>query len=131
MEKSIKPFTAAARLKSFRYAIHGVSNVLRNEKNAWIHMVAAFLVIVSGLILQIRRTEWVGIFICIGMVIITEILNTALERMVDLVSPEKDEKAGMIKDMSAGAVLVAAIISVIVGVLIFLPHLVKLCKQVF
>ena len=130
MEKSVKPFTAAARLKSFRYAIHGISKVLRYEQNAWIHMVAALLVIVSGLILQISITEWVGIFICIGMVMTTEILNTALERMVDLMSPDKDEKAGMIKDMSAGAVLVAAIISVIVGMIIFLPHIAKLCKPV-
>jgi diacylglycerol kinase (ATP) len=110
-------------MRSFIYAFKGLKSVFRSEKNIAIHSVIALLVIVCGVFFRISRTDWLIVFLCIGMVFAAEIFNTAIEHMVDLVSPGKNEKAGMIKDISAGAVFILAIISAIAGLIIFGPHL--------
>lgn len=83
------------------------------------HLLATAVVIVAGFIFGLSKIEWSIIALTIGLVIVTELLNTAIEMLVDLVSPEYNERAGKIKDVSAGAVLLSAIISVVVAVFIF------------
>jgi len=88
-----------------------------------IHVLAATVVVGAAFFFEISLIEWIIIVICIGMVFISEIANTAIEYLVDFVSPEIHPVAGKIKDLSAGAVLIAAITSAITGLLIFGPKL--------
>lgn len=113
-------------LKSFGYAWKGIKSVFRTEQNMKIHTAAAVLAIVGGFIFQLSGGEWIAVILCIGLVVSAEMINTAFETLVDVVSPNRDPIAGKIKDITAGAVLVAALISVIVGVIIFLPKLLHL-----
>jgi diacylglycerol kinase len=117
------------RLLSFKYAFQGLSQVFSNEVNFRIHMAAALLVIGLGVLLGINTTEWLVIIFCIGWVAALEIMNTAVERLVDLVSPKHSNKAKQIKDMAAAGVLVAAIVAALAGVMVFLPHFLSLFKQ--
>jgi diacylglycerol kinase len=105
------------------YAIIGVIQVARTENNFKIQAIIAILVVITGFTLHISTTEWLVIILCIGMVLIAEILNTALEKITDMVSPGWNEKAGSVKDVSAAAVLVASLISSVCGGIIFLPKI--------
>jgi diacylglycerol kinase (ATP) len=116
-------FNIRARLASFKYAFRGIWLVVKKEHNMWIHLLAAFSVIVLGFIFQITGTEFILIILCIGLVFIAEIINTAIEKLADIVSPRPNEKLRTIKDMAAGAVLVSAIVALISGILVFWPHL--------
>ena len=111
-------------LKSFGFAWQGIKAVFTSEPNMRIHAVVALLVLIFGFIFSISSTEWIAIVICIGLVFSAEMFNTAFETLVDKVSPDKDSLAGKTKDVAAGAVFIAAIISVVVGVIIFLPKLI-------
>ena len=106
-------------IKSFRFAFHGIYLVVRFENNTRVHILATFAVLALGFFLQLSLIEWTIILIQIGLVWTAEIFNTALEKLVDLVSPEFNPKAGVIKDVAAGAVLVTSIIAAIIGLLIF------------
>lgn len=86
----------------------------------------AFLTIVLGFVFKITSTEWCIILLCCGLVLSLEMVNTAIEHLVDLVSPDFNEKAGLIKDLSAGAVLVAAILSAITGLVIYYKYIIQL-----
>lgn len=108
---------------SFDYACNGIKAVIKSEKNMQIHITVALFVIVMGFLLDISTSEWVACIICIGLVFSAETLNTAIESLVDMVSPERQPAAGKIKDIAAGGVFLAAIISVIVGIIIFLPKI--------
>lgn len=118
-----KQFSIKKRLKSFTYAGRGVGKFIRREHNAWIHCTVMVLIICAGFFFKISRMEWIGILLCIGLVLAAEAFNTAIERIVDLVSPQHHPLAGDAKDIAAGAVLICAAISVIVGAIIFLPYL--------
>ncbi|NDP22374.1 MAG: diacylglycerol kinase family protein [Paludibacter sp.] len=109
------------RIRSFGYAGKGIRMVFSTEPNMRIHILIAILVTFFGVILSISITEWMLCILCFGLVISAEMINTAFENIVDLVSPEKNEIAGKVKDIAAGAVLVCAIISAIVGLIIFIP----------
>ena len=111
---------------SFRYAFDGLKTLFSEEHNAWIHLVATIVVITAGLLLKINRFEWIAIGFCIGLVFILELINSAIERLSDVVLPEKNESIKKVKDLAAAAVLFGAIISVVVGLLIFLPKLLLL-----
>ena len=119
-------FSIKKRLQSFRFAIKGIKNLIINEHNARIHLTALLVVIGLGLFLKLELMEWVAITIVSGIVILTELINTAIENLADIVEPKWNEKIGKIKDYSAGAVLVAAIVSVIVGGIIFIPKFIAL-----
>lgn len=114
------------RIDSFKYAIRGIRTALKSETNLQIHLIVAVLVIIFGLILSISIIEWLICLLCFGMVIGAEILNSAIEKVVDLASPNQHELAGKAKDIAAGAVLFCAIIAAIAGLLIFIPKLVSL-----
>lgn len=115
-------FTLRKRLRSFRYAAHGIRDLFR-EDNARIHAVVAVAVIVAGVWLGLSLTEWAVIMLTIGAVLAAEAVNTALESLCDRVSPGFDEHIRRAKDLAAGAVLLLAMAAVVVGLFIFLPKL--------
>lgn len=121
--KEAERFSLKSRLRSLESALHGLTDVIRYELNVRIHLAAIVIVIAMGMLFQISRVEWVLIILCIGLVVSSEIFNTAVERFVDMVSPQRSEQAGAIKDISAAAVLLSAFVALISGVIIFLPHL--------
>jgi diacylglycerol kinase len=112
-------------LKSFGYAIHGVVKATREQLNLKIQMVAGGITVAAGFYFDITRLEWCAILIAIGLVIGLEMINTAIEGLVDLVTVEKNPLAGKIKDIAAGAVLFVSIIAFIVGLLIFRKYVVS------
>ena len=116
-------FSLKKRLLSFQNAYRGIKFVFVTQHNAWIHSAATFLVIIMGLILGVSMIEWCILVITIGIVIALEVLNTAVEELVNHVSPQFDKKAGLVKDIAAGAVLVSAIAAVIIGIMIFVPKI--------
>ena len=109
------------RLKSFTYAFHGIRKAFVNEPNLRIHFAVAIVVTICGILFDITKTEWLLCILCFGLVFGAELLNSAIESVVDLASPEKHKLAGDAKDMAAGAVLVCVIFSVIIGLIIFVP----------
>ena len=111
------------RISSFRYAFRGLSDLFRGQPNARIHLLAAILAVALGFYCHISRMEWIALSICISLVLALEALNTALEYLTDLVSPEFHPLAGKAKDIAAAAVLLAAAGAVVVGLLIFIPRL--------
>lgn len=108
------------RINSFRYAFRGIG-IAWKEPHMKIHICIALLVILAGILLNLSNTEWMIISVVITLVIICEIINTAMEHLVDLISPELHPKAGAIKDLCAGAVLIAAICAVIIAIFVFIP----------
>ena len=118
------------RLSSaFGYAFRGLVFLLRTQANARIHLLATVVVVVAGFVCQLSSGEWIALVGAIGLVWTTEALNTAIETVVDLVSPDYHVLAGRAKDIAAGAVLCAAVTAVIIGVLIFGPHLLALFRS--
>jgi len=117
-DKTIRDF-----LKSFIYAIHGLWSGIADQRNLKFQFGVAVIVVGAGFYLSITAIEWCIILLCIGMVIGLELVNTALENLVDLVTLERKPLAGKIKDIAAGAVLIVSILSVIIGVIIFRKYL--------
>lgn len=119
----IEPDRSPRLLDSFRDAFRGLFFVIRNERNARIHLLFSGLVAVAGVLFRISNLEWLVLILTIAMVWITEIYNTALERLINLVHPEWGKEAGICKDISAAGVILSALISIVVGLLIFGPKL--------
>lgn len=119
--KKSNSFSIIARIKSFSYAFQGIKTFFQTQHNAWIHSFATIVVIVLGYILKLSFYEWCWIILAIAFVFITEMLNTALEFLTDLVSPEYHPIAKKTKDVAAGAVLLAALLAIIIGLIIFVP----------
>jgi undecaprenol kinase len=112
-------------LKSFTYAAAGIRACL-HEQNFKFHLFAGTLVIMLGVITGLTNTEWAVLLIVIALVLVAEMFNTAIEKVVDLVSPNYHPLAKAAKDIAAGAVLVIAVMSVIIGILIFIPKWISL-----
>ena len=112
-------------IKSLSFAINGLKLVLK-EKHIKIHLLITLLVLTAGFYFNISHTEWYTILVCIGIVLSLEIINTAIEHFVDLVEPNYNPKAGAIKDLAAGAVLVFSIISIVIGIMIFGKYILDL-----
>lgn len=110
-------------INSFRYAFEGIFTAFKAEKNMKVHFIIMILVIILGILLKISKMEWIICIILFGFVISLELVNTAIENTVDLITLEKHPKAKIAKDVSAGAVLIAAITAVVVGLIIFLPKI--------
>ena len=110
-------------MNSFKYAIQGVLSSFKTERNMKIHIFIMILVIISGIILKINKYEWMICIICFAIVISGELFNTAIETVVDMVMPYKNEKAKLAKDIAAGAVLILAIGASICGLIIFMPKI--------
>lgn len=113
-------------INSFKYAFEGIITGLKEEKNMKIHILIMILVIIMGIILKISKIEWIICIILFGFVISLELINTAIENTVDLITKEINPKAKIIKDVAAGAVLISAISSIIIGLIIFMPKIISL-----
>jgi diacylglycerol kinase (ATP) len=121
-----------SRLKAFGYALSGWWFVIRTQRNAWIHMVVSIAVILMSFILHITASNWALILLAIAMVWIAEFLNTALEAVVDLATNHQHHELARVgKDVGAAAVLIAAVSSVIIGLLILGPPLWAILKSLF
>jgi len=112
-----------SRLHAFSYAFQGWGHVLRNEKNSWIHAVITVLVLIVSFWLRLPTRDWAVLLLAIAIVWAAEFFNTAIENIIDLVSPEKHPLAKASKDVSAAAVLIAALTSILIGLLILGPPL--------
>ncbi len=110
-------------LHSFRYALQGIIHAFLKERNMKIHVVISILVMIVGMAVKLTPMEWLFIVFAIGGVITLELLNTAIERLVDLVTPDFHPLAKQAKDVSAGAVLIFSIVAVIIGLIIFIPKI--------
>ena len=122
-EKSFKRL-----LKSFKYAIEGIIYAFKYEQNIIVHTLVMILVILLGIIVKLSIFEWLICLILFGLVIATEMINTAIEATVDLACDKKDPLAKIAKDTASGAVLVFAITASIAGIIIFLPKIIELLK---
>lgn len=125
MKKRKNPIT-----ESFGYAFEGIWTGIRNERNMKIHCLAIILVTLAGTLFQITAVQWCICLLLFALVAALELVNTAVEAVVDLVTEEKKPLAKIAKDTAAGAVLFAAVISVIVGCIIFLPYILELLGRI-
>ncbi len=116
-----KRFSIQKGIKSFQYAFDGLHQFFRTEHNAWLHLLATIAVLVMAFIFPVTRIEAIALLLAAGLVWVAEIVNTAIEKMMDFISGEKNAAIKRIKDLSAAAVLVAAIIAAVIGCLIFIP----------
>lgn len=117
------PQRARTRFESIGYGLAGIWYVLRTQRNAWIHSLATVAAISLGIWLRLSRADWALLVIAISIVWLAELMNTALEALIDLVSPEIHPLAKVAKDVSAGAVLLTSISAFVLGLLIFLHPL--------
>lgn len=121
---SSRSFSITERARSFRYAWQGVTRFFAGEHNSWIHLAATVISVVLAWFLQISRVEAILLMGMIALVWMAELFNTAIEKMMDLVSPERRPEVGFIKDVSAAAVMVTAMAALLAGALIFLPKII-------
>jgi diacylglycerol kinase len=119
-------FSLKSRFGSFRFALNGISLLLKNEHNSRIHLLAAIIAIIMGIIMKIDHYEWSLLIIVIGAVFLTELLNSSIESLADRIDPEWNELIMRAKDYGAAAVLISAIIAIVVGGLIFIPKFLDL-----
>ena len=120
-QKGIKRF-----VKSFGYAVEGLKYAFKYEQNILAHTLATILVIIMGFVFNISFTEWLILLLIIGLVIATELINTSIEAVVDLITLEKHPVAKVAKDTAAAAVMVFAFIAVLIGIIIFVPKILAL-----
>ncbi len=113
-------------LKSFLFALRGLKDCFLHEKNFQIQFVISLLVVGAGFFFSISATEWIFILLCCAVVLSLEIVNSAIEKLCDLVCPTFNLTIKKVKDMSAAAVLLAAILSVIIACVIFIPKIVSI-----
>lgn len=111
------------RLQSFGYAFKGIYLLVTSETNSSIQLLVAIVVTIAGFVFKISTTEWIAQIFAIALVMSLEGINTAIEKIVDFVHPEHHQKIGHIKDIAAGAVLIAALAAITIGGLIYLPKL--------
>lgn len=116
-------FSIKSRLSSFKFAFQGLLSLVKNEHNARIHLLATILAIVLGIVMKINVTEWALLTIVIGLVFISELFNTAIEKLADFVHPEWNDQIKKVKDYAAAAVFISAIIALVAGGLIFIPRI--------
>lgn len=111
--------------KSFTHAGRGIWIFIKNTRNAWVHLIVMICVILLGFYFKINNTEWMMLIFSCGFVLVSEAFNTAIEIDMNLTSPDYHPYAKDTKDVAAGAVLLSAITAVIIGLIIFLPHIIN------
>jgi diacylglycerol kinase len=112
-------------IKSFGFALSGLTVALREQMNLKIHTACLAIALSAGGLYNIAPIEWVMILLAAALVISMELMNTAIESLIDLVSPGKSVLAGKVKDVAASAVLIASVVALIIGVVIFVPYVLK------
>lgn len=126
--RAAAPSQLQALIRSFGYAFAGVRHLLWSQRNAKIHSALALIAAALGLLLQLERGEWLALVLTIALVLVAEGFNTAIEAAVDLAAPSYHPLAKVAKDVAAGTVLLAAIAAVVVGLILFVPHLLLVLK---
>jgi len=121
-----RKFSIKARIRSFKYAFRGLWWLIREEHNSWIHLAFVFVLIPACILLHLSLIEWTLITICIGLVLAMELVNSAIERLSDKISPGRDPDIGKIKDIAAAAVLISAVAAAVVGLIILVPKFLTL-----
>ncbi|MDO9546159.1 MAG: diacylglycerol kinase family protein [Pelolinea sp.] len=116
---------------SFRNAFAGIQTAYRTQKNLKIHMFIGLIMITAGFLLNITNSDWLILILTIMLVIISELFNTALEFTVDLFSPDFSLQAKKAKDVSAAGVLVTSLFAILIGILIFLPKILKIFSNLY
>ncbi|MDA0588447.1 MAG: diacylglycerol kinase family protein [Planctomycetota bacterium] len=119
----------SARVASLGIACRGLLEIVRTEVHFQIDLLAMLLVVGLGVFFQIERMEWLAVSLTVGLVLVCEAFNTVIERLVDLVHPERHPDAGRVKDMAAGAALVAALCSLVVAGFVFGPRISTLIQR--
>lgn len=122
----IKKRSIKRLLKSFKYAIEGIIYAFKYEQNIIVHTIITIAVIIMGILLKISYSEWLICFMLFGLVIATELINTSIEAIVDLICPKENPLAKIAKDTSSAAVLVFASVAAISGLIIFIPKLINI-----
>jgi len=123
-----RPFSFTGRIRSFKYAIVGIWTMLKSQQNAWVHAFATIVVVTAGFVFGISAAEWCWLVLAIIAVWMAEALNTAIEFLADVASPEFHPLVKKAKDVAAGAVLISAIGAIIIGIIIIGPHVLRLIK---
>lgn len=118
-------YSLKKQIRSFGYAWKGIRCCIGKEQNLSFHLIATVVTVIAGFLLEITRIDWMIVILCIGVVIAAELFNSAIEKLVDLVSPERHPIAGQVKDIAAGAVLVCAATAAIIGLIVFIPYLTR------
>ena len=121
--------TPQSIFKSQRHALEGILSIVKNERNFRIQLVVAVIVITIGYLLQISHSDWIAVGFLIALVLISEAFNSVIEAVCDTVSEEYRVNIKYAKDVSAGAVLLSAILSIILGLIIFLPYILKIFTE--
>jgi len=115
-------------IRSFGYAFHGIRLMIRQEQNAKIHLLCVLSVGVAGFFFHLSLSEWLAVIIVTGGVFTAEAINTSIEALSDTIAPEYNQNIKQVKDFAAGAVLVASITAVILGMIVFIPKIIALFK---
>lgn len=113
-------------LRSLRFAAHGIYHFFRRERNGKIQGVIGLCTIIAGLFFGISQTEWLALLLCVGLVLSLEMLNSAIERICNMYTTDFHPDIKIIKDVAAAAVLWSAVVAFVIGLLIFIPHVVAL-----
>lgn len=121
-----KPFNIIDRIKSFDFALQGIKTFFVTQHNSWIHLLATILAVTLGYFLNLSSVEWLFVITAIAIVFITEVLNTAIEFLCDKLTTDFDPTIKKVKDISAGAVLIASIMALLIGLIIFVPKVINL-----
>lgn len=121
-----QPFNLIARIRSFRHAFRGIWLILKTQHNMWIHLLAIVFVIALGVYTNLNLNEWLFIVFAIGLVFVAELVNTGIEYLGDAITDEENEKVRNAKDVSAGAVLMAALVALVIAGMVFIPRLIPL-----
>ncbi len=119
------PYARGNFLSSTKHAWHGVVHVVEHERNARIHLLFAVAAILLGVLLRISDDGLASVFFAVLIVFLAEVFNTAIERTLDLIEPNENPRVKLIKDMAAGAVLLAAVGAVFIGIAVFLPAIMR------
>jgi diacylglycerol kinase len=114
------------RIRSFIPAFNGLKILIKEEHNSRIHLLAAILVLIASILFRISAIEWIVVIFAIGLVFVSEIINSAIENITDFISSENDETIKKIKDLSAAGVLISSFTSLIIGLIVFIPKVSKL-----
>ena len=123
-----RPFRFTGRIRSITFALSGIWIMLKSQHNAWLHACATVAVVSAGLLFRLSSSEWCWLVLAIMAVWTAEALNTAFEFLADAASPEFHPLVKQSKDVAAGAVLIAAIGSIIIGVLVLGPHFLRFIR---
>ena len=113
------------RIKSFLYAYKGFLYALKTQANFQIQIIVLVISMAAGFYFNIGTLEWLVLLLAIGIVISAELFNTAIEKILDFISPEYNKQAGLMKDIAAGAVLFSSIMAAIIGIIIFVPKIIE------